>query len=152
MKSKIPTLKTISTISLYNLTQDQNHLVILDSRKISQYISLFVRKSYSLRNETDPFLKELMQFIEILEKNAKVREEQELRVNKSKNKIKVKRRLVLIYDAKEDEKYGNEIISKLSLSQHFTNFYKFREIEEFSKNFGFLCLSCLLYTSPSPRD
>jgi hypothetical protein len=86
-------------------------------------------------------MKPLIQFVEKNDQIFSKIEEQERRLNKGTKKMtKVKRRLVLVYETEDDEKFGLDLISRLSLQNSFTNFYKFNQMKEFSETYGFLCI------------
>ena len=140
MNKKAPVFKNISSTSLYNLTQDQQHLVILDARKVPNFLSMFIRKSYSLRNEKNENMESLINFIEKNNSIFSKLEEKKSKTQKKKNNAKPKRKLVLIFESPEDEKFAMNVVDRLFLQNLFTNFYKFNKMEDFQTNFGFLCI------------
>ena len=62
------TLKPINSKTLYNLTQDEFHLVVFDLRERSEFMKAFVRKSYNL-NPSDFDIGESLKVLEFIKRN-----------------------------------------------------------------------------------
>lgn len=95
--NEIKTIRPLNTKSLFNLLQDQLHLIILDFRKKGNFTQRFIRKSYNfdpITDDTTETLK-LVNFIIKTDENAKINEE--------KYKLPKIRRIVFILEKEQTE-------------------------------------------------
>ena len=128
--------KLLSRTTLYNLTQDYNHLVILDIRPKEDFLKSFIRQSYWLDNENTN-LENLKDFISFLEKKEKNFISSKKKNTKDKNN---QRRLVIIKNNSQKQDLP-ELTKKLDIKNFFTQFSYFENLKEFEKQYPFLTLS-----------
>ena len=128
--------KLLSRTTLFNITQDYNHLVIIDIRPKEDFFKNFIRQSYWIdyKNSNLESLKDLISFLEKKEKNF-------LAFKKKNTKEKnVQRRLAIIKN--KDQKIDlKEIVKKLDIEIFFNQFSYFENLKEFKENYRFLILS-----------
>ena len=137
MTTTAPSFKLITATNLYNFTQDGMHLVLIDCRSRSQFISGFVRKSYNfnLSSEDLSDVHNVYNYIDRVEENAQTDEE--------KYKTKKVRRIVLITENEEGIDTGaKEFLDRTSLSDRFDKKFMINtKFEEFKKKYPFLMIS-----------
>ena len=135
---KKPDLKPISPVSLYNFMQDNRHLVIIDTRPLSKYLSGFIRKSYWL----DTQLKDKLAAIRALYEYINKQDHNSLE-NEKKYKLSKLRRLVVIVDEAYEQLSDVETcLSQLDIFANFNRHYVlFNKFDDFKNKYPFLALS-----------
>lgn len=133
-----PDLKPLSPLGLYNFTQDNRHLVIIDTRPLSTYLSGFIRKSYWLDIQLQDKLTQLHSLFEYINKQDSNSIE-----NEKKYKLQKLRRLVVIVDEQYTKLPDVDIyLSQLDIYSSFNRHYVLlNNFDTFRLKYSFLVLS-----------
>lgn len=129
-------LRPINAKSLFNMTQDNKHLVIIDLRPKNQYLTRFIRKSYNLNPLTDKMTEaeKLLQYIAKIDELAKI--------NEMKYNIKnSKRRIVFIVESSDpshEEKRNSLANFGMLLSQFDEKYIMSDHFGKFVEKYPFL--------------
>lgn len=142
-------LKQISPLAFYNLTQDNRHLVVIDTRPLSAYLSGFIRKSYWVDVQLEDKLSQVHQLFDYINKQDSNSIE-----NEKKYKVAKLRRLVIIVD----EQYSkletiDAYLSQLDLYSSFNRHYVLlNNFENFANKYRFLVLGLNTESIEGPVD
>jgi hypothetical protein len=130
-------LKSITPTMLYNMTQDNLHLVILDFRALPKYLGAFIRRSYPLdaKEESLEVIHDLYTYVEKIASNSE-------EYAKKYNTPKTKRLVAIVESENATQNEIVEFLNRSNLLDQFDRKYALLDaFDSFRQKYPFLVLS-----------